>query len=254
MPETPRLPDEITAALDRCVGEMKARLVKELDGAKTEADKLQVLASFAREINGVRGKTRDDVSGKARVGIGKRLALVGGLLAAIGGGAVAGAVFSGDKQSAPAADSVAKTEAAECPPAVVAPSPKKSEAESEPAHPEKLIPDYMAGVRDRATADRAAEGNADALRRATEHLKWLYLERKTLLEKIGKEDPERATIEAEVKRLEKQLRSNGIDPAKVLPKDEPVDDESSAPEPPIPSEPPKSRSSDPIKGSEDLPE
>lgn len=214
MPETPRLTDEIRADLDRRNREIYECVMKglgELERAESKEEKLAILASLEQEIGDVRGK----VSVRARVGIGRKLALVGGLLAAFGGGAVAGAVFSGDKQPTPTADSVPKAGVAECPPCVEAgdsPNPKKSGADSEPAHPEGLIPDYMAGLRDREAANRASAATSEAIKEGIERLKRDYLDalRKSKDESLSAQ--ERAYATEDATSFAESLRKNGIKP------------------------------------------
>lgn len=99
MAEKPPIPRDIEAVLNRCVGEMRERLVGELEGAETEAERLEVLARFSREIGDVRGK----VSGRAGIGIGQKWALIGAGLAVFGAGVVTTSLWPRSQAVTPAA-------------------------------------------------------------------------------------------------------------------------------------------------------
>lgn len=147
-------------------------------------------------------------------------------------------------------------------------------AATQPAQPAR----EKAGAVDNAAADSAAAANTAAVEASKEALKDFYLRAKTELKAMPNDDPDRKVQEESVKRLEQQLRDNGIDPAGVKPKaqedDTNLDGQQPTTTPPdedakpkdvdatstampakeSPAEEREPRLDEPVKGAESLPE
>lgn len=241
MAEKPPLPKDIEAVLDRCVGEMRERIVSELRVAETEAEKLEILARFSREIGDVRGK----VAGRAGMSIGQRWALIGAGLAVFGAGVATASLWPRSQDvtatavEAPKGDAMGGAAPGEDDDTVTSERAEAKEADYKEIEPSKgaeennnngtisgateKTPDikweqygasgarHESATADKERADRASAGTSEAISEGIERLKRDYLDalRRSTDEALSEDERRYATDDAA--EFAASLRKHGIE-------------------------------------------